>query len=62
MTIGQKTILTTSLNEINSFDPCASGWDDILKGQGKTAPDDVQFPLVDCLKSNIMVFSACKSV
>jgi hypothetical protein len=42
----------TSLNEIKSFKPCTDGWEDILKGQGKTISDDVQFPLVDCLKSN----------
>ena len=46
------TILYTSLVEIKSFNPCASGWKNILKGQGKTEADDVLFPLTDCLKSN----------
>lgn len=45
-------ILYTSLNEIKSFDPCFSGWKNILRGQGKTDADDVLFPLSDCLKSN----------
>jgi hypothetical protein len=46
------TPLMTSLAEIKSFNPCASGWRDILKGQGKTEADDVQFPLADCVESN----------
>ena len=46
------TILYTSLSEINSFNPCASGWKDILKGQNKTQADDVLFPLIDCVDSN----------
>lgn len=44
--------LCTSLEEIRSFNPCASGWKNILKGQGKVTADAVEFPLVDCLKSN----------
>lgn len=47
-----RKILMTSLTEIASFNPCVSGWRDILKGQGKTKADDVPFPLKDCLKSN----------
>ena len=46
------TVLLTSLSEIKSFDPCCSGWKNILKGQGKTQADDVLFPLIDCLESN----------
>ena len=46
------TVLLTSLSEIKSFDPCYSGWKNILKGQGKTQADDVLFPLIDCLESN----------
>jgi hypothetical protein len=46
------TTLYTSLAEIKSFNPCACGWKDILKGQGKKEADDILFPLVDCLKSN----------
>ena len=46
------TILYTSLTEIQYFNPCPSGWRDILKGQEKTKADDILFPLIDCLKSN----------
>jgi hypothetical protein len=46
------TILYTSLAEIKSFHPCASGWRNILIGQGKSVADDVLFPLIDCLNSN----------
>jgi hypothetical protein len=41
-----------SLNEIRAFHPCASGWNTLLKAQGKTLADDVQIPLLDILKSN----------
>lgn len=44
-------MLLTSLNEIKSFSPCASGWKDILRGQKKTEADGFLFPLVDCLDS-----------
>ena len=44
--------LTTSLTEIYSFHPCADGWKKILRSRGKTAADSVEFPLVDCCKSN----------
>lgn len=47
-----RKILMTSLTEIALFNPCVSGWRNILKGQGKTKADDVPFPLKDCLKSN----------
>jgi len=46
------SVLLTSLDEIYSFDPCNSGWDAILKGQNKTEPDSVQFPILDAMKSN----------
>ena len=45
-------MLKTSLKEIQSYNPCSSGWRDILAGQGKTEADDVLFLLEDCLKSN----------
>ncbi len=45
-------ILYTSLAEIKSFNPCASGWRDILSGRGKTAADDELFPLIECVDSN----------
>jgi hypothetical protein len=44
--------LYTSLDEILSFRPCLQGWRDILKGQGKTEADDVQFPVSQALESN----------
>lgn len=48
------SVLTTSLAEIRSFSPCASGWRDILTARKLTCDDDynIQFPLVDCLQSN----------
>ena len=52
MTTPVQTQLMTSLAEIRSFNPCASGWKDILAGQGKIEADEVLFPLVDCLNSN----------
>ena len=45
-------ILLTSLNEIKSFVPCPEGWKNILKGQNKAQSDSIEFPLIDCLKSN----------
>jgi hypothetical protein len=45
-------ILMTSLAEIASFNPCGSGWRDILKGQKKIGADNVLFPLVNCVDSN----------
>jgi hypothetical protein len=44
--------LMTSLAEIYSFHPCASGWRSILVGQGKTSVDNVLFPLIDTVDSN----------
>ena len=46
------TNLYTSLAEIKSFNPCVSGWKNILKGQGKKEADNILFPLTDCLESN----------
>lgn len=45
-------MIYTSLTEIKSFNPCASGWQAILKGQAKTEADSVLFPLTDALDSN----------
>ncbi len=47
-----KTKCTMSLNQIRAFSPCVSGWNTLLKAQGKTMADDVQIPLLDILKSN----------
>lgn len=45
------TILMTSLAEIKSFRPCASGWVKIREAHPNNNLDE-QFPLVDCIKSN----------
>lgn len=45
-------ILYTSLAEIKSFNPCLSGWRNILKGQGKTEVDNVLFPILEAVESN----------
>jgi hypothetical protein len=45
-------MIYTSLAEIASFNPCQSGWKDILRGQKKTKADDVLFPLVEACESN----------
>lgn len=45
--------LMTSLAEIKSFNPCVSGWKNIIAAHGGINADfDAQFPLVDCLESN----------
>jgi hypothetical protein len=44
--------LMTSLDEIRSFNPCASGWKAILAGRNKTEADSELFPLVECVESN----------
>jgi hypothetical protein len=46
------TKLFTSLSEIKLFNPCTSGWKNILQAQGKTCADDVEFPLIDCVEYN----------
>ena len=53
-TMSTNPILTTSLAEIRSFIPCASGWRDILTARKPACAADynIQFPLVDCLESN----------
>jgi hypothetical protein len=45
-------MIYTSLNEIASFNPCPSGWKDILRGQNKTKADDILFPLTEACESN----------
>ena len=45
-------MITMSLNQVREFSPCESGWEKLLKVQGKTTPDDEQIPLLDILKSN----------
>ncbi len=48
------TTLMTSLAEIRSFDPCYTGWKNILSAHPHTCEEDYQkqFPLVDCVESN----------
>jgi hypothetical protein len=50
------TILLTSLAEIRSFDPCVQGWKAILSTHPHKTEEDFQkqFPLVDCVESNII--------
>lgn len=43
---------TTTLNKIYSFGPCTSGWRKLLRGLGKTAPDDEPLPYSDILRTN----------
>lgn len=43
-------MLYTSLNQIKSFNPCASGWRAINKLQGVRA--DEQFPMTWCFETN----------
>ena len=43
---------STTLNEIRKHDPCASGWAKLLKGLGKTCPDDETLPLERILEIN----------
>lgn len=48
----QHDIRLTSLNEIQSYYPCVSGWKAILKGRNKIRADDEQFTLEEALESN----------
>ena len=45
-------MITTTLNEIRSFNPCRAGWEKLLNHLGKTASYDEEFPLVTVLDSN----------
>lgn len=46
--------LYTSLTEIRSFNPCASGWKTIISAHPHSTEEErnKQFPLLDCLESN----------
>lgn len=46
------TQITISLNKILASEPCKGGWESILKGRGKAAPDDEEFPLSEAFESN----------
>lgn len=43
---------TTTLNQIKSHGPCASGWQELLAGLGKTQADDAPLPYADILRIN----------
>ena len=45
-------MITITLNKIKEHGPCEDGWKKLLKSQGKTKADDVEFPLTDVLESN----------
>lgn len=46
------TQITITLNKIKANNPCDKGWENILKGRGKAAPDDEEFPLSEAFQSN----------
>ncbi len=46
------TAVTITLNEIQDYHPCASGWKTLLRAQGKTCADDVPFPMESIIDSN----------
>ncbi len=46
------TQITITLNKIIDHDPCSDGWENILKGRGKAAADDEEFPLSEAFESN----------
>ena len=51
--IGNKKMITVSLNEIRKQSPCARGWAKAQKSKGGTSADmDAQFPMSDILDSN----------
>lgn len=45
-------MVTTTLNELRKFRPCAHGSSLLLSELGKTAPDDEPLPLLSVLESN----------
>ncbi len=46
------TQITITLNKIIDHDPCSDGWENILRGRGKAAADDEEFPLSEAFESN----------
>ena len=44
--------ITITLNQIRAHHPCHEGWAKLLTAQGKSAPDDMPFPLSSLLDSN----------
>ena len=46
------TQIKITLNKIKAKEPCSEGWEKILKGRGKAAADDEEFPLSEAFESN----------
>ena len=44
--------ITITLNQVYSHHPCHEEWTKLLTAQGKSAPDDMPFPLSSLLDSN----------
>lgn len=47
-----KAMLTTTLNRIREYRPCAYGWEKLLHGLGKTRADDEPLPYGTILRIN----------
>jgi len=45
-------MLTTTLNEIKGYSPCADGWTKLLRSLGKTKADNASLDIIYILKSN----------
>lgn len=45
-------MITTTLQEIRQYSPCADGWKKLLLHLGKTTADNEPLPLITILKSN----------
>jgi hypothetical protein len=48
-------MITTTLNRIRAYGPCADGWQKLLAGLGKTAADDEPLPFARILEINGIV-------
>lgn len=46
------TQIKITLNKIKAKEPCSDGWENILRGRGKAAADDEEFPLSEAFQSN----------
>lgn len=46
------TDITTTLNRIRAHGPCRKGWEKLLAGLGKTAPDDEPLPFARIVEIN----------
>lgn len=45
-------MITTTLERIRAYSPCADGWRKLLKGLGKTQADDEPLPFAEILRIN----------